>query len=285
MVHGRAAGRLAAVAPDQGDGQHAELGRGLQPALDRRVVAVHRHPEGDVVGGAQVAELVGVDLGVALAAGDAGQGGHVAGQGDGRQGPLPTITGCTNSTAMCWASVLGPPLPKQTSLPPRWKRTAMAWQAAATWAASSARASTGLTRWSRASVAAAWSVSDSRCRMLGPPGGLPASRKHAPLLTALQDTSVRTAYGRSVTFDWFLGPGRHLPYNRTNWRRRGSDPWRSALATPGQTGCPTTAATPGIPKSRWSSTRSSWSPRRSRPGPPRSPTSASSCCATCATPR
>jgi hypothetical protein len=79
-----ALGRPAAVAPDQGDGQHAELGRRLQPGEHGRVVAVDRHPEGDVLGGGQVAELVGVDLGVALAGGDAGQGGHVPGQGDGR---------------------------------------------------------------------------------------------------------------------------------------------------------------------------------------------------------
>src|SRR5689334_2921053 len=53
---------------------------------------------------------------------------------------LPTMTGWTNSTATCCASVLAPPVPNTTSLPPRWKRTAMAWQAAATasaWPASS----------------------------------------------------------------------------------------------------------------------------------------------------
>ena len=32
---------------------------------------------------------------------------------------LPTITGCTNSTATCCASALGPPVPKTMSLPPR----------------------------------------------------------------------------------------------------------------------------------------------------------------------
>ena len=31
---------------------------------------------------------------------------------------LPTITGCTNSTATCCASVLAPPVPNTTSLPP-----------------------------------------------------------------------------------------------------------------------------------------------------------------------
>ncbi len=31
---------------------------------------------------------------------------------------LPTITGWTNSTATCWASVLAPPVPKTSSLPP-----------------------------------------------------------------------------------------------------------------------------------------------------------------------
>ena len=31
---------------------------------------------------------------------------------------LPTITGCTNSTATCRASVLDDPVPKTTSLPP-----------------------------------------------------------------------------------------------------------------------------------------------------------------------
>ena len=39
---------------------------------------------------------------------------------------LPTITGCTNSTATCCASLLDPPVPNTTSLPPRWNRTAMA---------------------------------------------------------------------------------------------------------------------------------------------------------------
>ena len=32
---------------------------------------------------------------------------------------LPTITGWTNSTATCCASVLAPPVPNTTSLPPR----------------------------------------------------------------------------------------------------------------------------------------------------------------------
>ena len=53
---------------------------------------------------------------------------------------LPTITGWTNSTATCCASVLAAPVPNTTSLPPWWNRTAMAWQAAATapaWAARS----------------------------------------------------------------------------------------------------------------------------------------------------
>jgi hypothetical protein len=39
---------------------------------------------------------------------------------------LPTITGWTNSTATCRASVLSEPVPNTTSLPPLWKRTAMA---------------------------------------------------------------------------------------------------------------------------------------------------------------
>ena len=38
---------------------------------------------------------------------------------------LPTMTGCTNSTATCWASVLGPPVPKTTSLPPWWNLIAI----------------------------------------------------------------------------------------------------------------------------------------------------------------
>src|SRR5271166_4000184 len=59
---------------------------------------------------------------------------------------LPTITGCTNSTATCWASALAPPVPKTTSLPPRWKRTAIAWQASATAAAWPARLPVGATR-------------------------------------------------------------------------------------------------------------------------------------------
>ena len=45
---------------------------------------------------------------------------------------FPTMTGWTNSTATCCASVLAPPVPKTTSFPPRWKRIAMSWQAAAT---------------------------------------------------------------------------------------------------------------------------------------------------------
>ncbi len=39
---------------------------------------------------------------------------------------LPTITGWTNSTATCRASVLAAPIPNTTSLPPWWKRMAMA---------------------------------------------------------------------------------------------------------------------------------------------------------------
>ena len=31
---------------------------------------------------------------------------------------FPTMTGCTNSTATCWASVLDPPVPNTSSLPP-----------------------------------------------------------------------------------------------------------------------------------------------------------------------
>src|SRR6478752_8055852 len=56
---------------------------------------------------------------------------------------LPTITGWTNSTATCSASVLSVPVPNTTSLPPWWKRTAMAWQVAATAPAWPARSSTG----------------------------------------------------------------------------------------------------------------------------------------------
>src|SRR5580700_5348799 len=42
---------------------------------------------------------------------------------------LPTMTGWTNSTATCCASVEEPPVPNTTSLPPEWNRTAIAWHA------------------------------------------------------------------------------------------------------------------------------------------------------------
>ena len=66
---------------------------------------------------------------------------------------LPTITGCTNSTATCCASVLAAPVPKTTSLPPWWKRTAMAWQAAATAPACAASCRAGSSRRRNASTA------------------------------------------------------------------------------------------------------------------------------------
>src|SRR5215467_3119613 len=59
---------------------------------------------------------------------------------------LPTITGCTNSTATCCASVLAVPVPNTTSLPPWWNCTAIAWHAAATASACSARALVGSLR-------------------------------------------------------------------------------------------------------------------------------------------
>jgi hypothetical protein len=62
---------------------------------------------------------------------------------------LPTMTGCTNSTEMCWASVLGAPFPNRMSLPPRWNRRAMAWHVRATASVLSARASPAETRLSK----------------------------------------------------------------------------------------------------------------------------------------
>src|SRR5581483_6568774 len=59
---------------------------------------------------------------------------------------LPTITGWTNSTATCCASALAPPVPNTTSLPPRWNRIAIAWQAAATASAWVARWRAGSSR-------------------------------------------------------------------------------------------------------------------------------------------
>ena len=66
---------------------------------------------------------------------------------------LPTITGWTNSTATCCASVLAGPMPNTTSLPPRWNRTAMAWQAAATAPACAASWLAGSSRRRNASTA------------------------------------------------------------------------------------------------------------------------------------
>src|SRR6516165_1029317 len=67
---------------------------------------------------------------------------------------LPTITGCTNSTATCCASVLDAPVPNTTSLPPRWNRTAIAWHASATASACPARAVIGSLRRANAPRAA-----------------------------------------------------------------------------------------------------------------------------------
>src|SRR5215211_2609021 len=49
---------------------------------------------------------------------------------------LPTITGCTNSTETCWASVAAEPLPKARSLPPARKRRDISRQASASRGAS-----------------------------------------------------------------------------------------------------------------------------------------------------
>ena len=59
---------------------------------------------------------------------------------------LPTMTGCTNSTATCCASVLAAPVPNTTSLPPSWNRTAMAWHACATASACAVRPAMGSIR-------------------------------------------------------------------------------------------------------------------------------------------
>src|SRR5690349_15135123 len=82
---------------------------------------------------------------------------------------LPTITGWTNSTATCSASVLSVPVPNTTSLPPWWKRTAMAWQVAATAPAWPARSSTGACL--RANSAATSSSVLGRVTALTPRGG------------------------------------------------------------------------------------------------------------------
>src|SRR5829696_535936 len=44
---------------------------------------------------------------------------------------LPTMTGCTNSTETCWASVAAEPLPKARSRPPARNRRDISWQASA----------------------------------------------------------------------------------------------------------------------------------------------------------
>src|SRR5215471_12221682 len=91
---------------------------------------------------------------------------------------LPTITGWTNSTATCSASVLSVPVPNTTSLPPWWKRTAMAWQVAATAPAWPARSSTGASR--RANSAATSSSVLGRVTALTSRGGSsrPVRRAH-----------------------------------------------------------------------------------------------------------
>src|ERR1700733_8160117 len=71
---------------------------------------------------------------------------------------LPTITGWTNSTATCCASVLAPPVPNTTSFPPEWNRTAIAWQAAATASACPARSRVGAVRSSNSRTASSPSV-------------------------------------------------------------------------------------------------------------------------------
>jgi len=116
---------------------------------------------------------------------------------------LPTITGCTNSTATCRASVLDVPVPKTTSLPPWWKRTAMAWQAAATVPACPANSSTEAARRSK-SLATSLSptpadgaalISSRSCPLssLAPQG--PAAPGHPPWLTSPGPGSARPRAG------------------------------------------------------------------------------------------
>jgi hypothetical protein len=68
---------------------------------------------------------------------------------------FPTMTGWTNSTEMCCASVAEVPMPKTSSVPPREKRSAMSWQARATRSASAASRRTGSSRSANAPVTTA----------------------------------------------------------------------------------------------------------------------------------
>ena len=68
-----------------------------------------RDAQRDVLRRGQVADLVGEDRVHAVARGDPGHRGHVVVSEMAGSARLPTITGWTNSTATCWASVLAPP--------------------------------------------------------------------------------------------------------------------------------------------------------------------------------
>lgn len=78
---------------------------------------------------------------------------------------LPTMTGCTNSTETCWASVAAEPLPKARSRPPARKRRDISWQASARRGASALKklSKTPLRR-SNSSLLRAARISVSTCR-------------------------------------------------------------------------------------------------------------------------
>src|SRR5580692_12650223 len=88
-------------------------------------------------------------------------------------------------------------MPKTTSLPPRWNRTAMAWQAAATSSAWAARSRTGASLRSKSPATAS------------PGTGLPPADDRATLVTSSTDFNVRSGHmGRGL--GGVLLPGRQL---------------------------------------------------------------------------
>src|SRR6201996_756297 len=76
---GAVASNGPAVAAGQGHGQQPALACGGQPGPDAVVVAVGRDAECDVLGGGQVAQLVGEDAGHAVPLGHPGGGGDGGG--------------------------------------------------------------------------------------------------------------------------------------------------------------------------------------------------------------
>ena len=140
------------------------------PARTLGSVAVGGDAERDVRGLGQVADLVREDAGHALPRGHPGHRRDVGGQRDrraaracrrspgGRTPPRRAARPCS-----------APPVPNTISLPPRWNRTAMAWQALATASACSARSRTGAARSSNSRPASSrrHHVHHSPCRCGG----------------------------------------------------------------------------------------------------------------------